>query len=406
LNADLSQAEREQVMKRIRDEDVRFLVCTDVAARGIDISHLTHVINFDFPEASEQYVHRTGRTGRAGRVGTAISLINPGSIGDLYYLRLKYKIQPQERHLPTRQELRTRQEADVIASLSLKLSAAPLSETHRQLARRLLASEGAENLVAGLLRELLGNPEAAQEAASAQRRAERPRPALRPPGPSEGANKRRVPAAGLRWENDAGANRERGGHRARGRAARTGHLFRYEVHDANGVDTNAPSGTDATLPRAGMEATQPELPLVSVGSDDHGRADDAGSSDRHGSDRHDSDRHSSDRHSSDRHSSDRHGPPPPRARTHESEHASDEIQGSYVNLFFGVGKRDGASSKDLEDALNSAGVSQPDLGRIQVKHGHSLVQVAAHVQQQVIARLNGTTICGREALVEPARRRE
>src|SRR5690606_16709530 len=100
--------------------ELRFLVCTDVAARGIDISHLTHVINFDFPESSEQYVHRTGRTGRAGRIGTAISLVSPTAIGDLYYLRLKYKIHPIERQLPTRQELKTREETDVIASLSLK----------------------------------------------------------------------------------------------------------------------------------------------------------------------------------------------------------------------------------------------------------------------------------------------
>ena len=49
----------------------------DVAARGIDISHLTHVINYDFPDSTERYVHRTGRTGRAGRTGTAISIITP-----------------------------------------------------------------------------------------------------------------------------------------------------------------------------------------------------------------------------------------------------------------------------------------------------------------------------------------
>src|SRR5690606_36103451 len=94
LNADLGQSDRERVMQAIRDNQLRFLVCTDVAARGIDISHLTHVINFDFPESSEQYVHRTGRTGRAGRIGTAISPVSPSAIGDLYYLRLKYKIHP------------------------------------------------------------------------------------------------------------------------------------------------------------------------------------------------------------------------------------------------------------------------------------------------------------------------
>jgi ATP-dependent RNA helicase DeaD len=64
-----------------RGPKLRFLVATDVAARGIDISHLTHVINMDFPQDAESYVHRTGRTGRAGRTGTAISLITPQDIG-------------------------------------------------------------------------------------------------------------------------------------------------------------------------------------------------------------------------------------------------------------------------------------------------------------------------------------
>ncbi|MBV9950003.1 MAG: DEAD/DEAH box helicase, partial [Myxococcales bacterium] len=67
LNGDLPQSDRERIMSATKEGRLRFLVATDVAARGIDISPLTHVINYDFPEAAEQYVHRTGRTGRAGR---------------------------------------------------------------------------------------------------------------------------------------------------------------------------------------------------------------------------------------------------------------------------------------------------------------------------------------------------
>ncbi|MEP7123593.1 MAG: DEAD/DEAH box helicase, partial [Byssovorax sp.] len=83
LNGDLAQNDRERVMSATREGRLRFLVATDVAARGIDISHLTHVINYDFPQDAESYVHRTGRTGRAGRTGTAISLITPQDIGGL-----------------------------------------------------------------------------------------------------------------------------------------------------------------------------------------------------------------------------------------------------------------------------------------------------------------------------------
>lgn len=153
LNADLSQKEREAVMLATREERLAFLVCTDVAARGIDISHLTHVINFDFPEATEQYVHRTGRTGRAGRMGTAISLVSPSAIGNLYYLRLEYKIHPIERQLPSDRELRTRAETDAVLQLSSRFQAP--REAERSLVQRLLTHERSEAIIAGLLREHL-----------------------------------------------------------------------------------------------------------------------------------------------------------------------------------------------------------------------------------------------------------
>jgi ATP-dependent RNA helicase DeaD len=114
LNADLPQNDREKVMAATRQGKLRFLVATDVAARGIDISHLTHVMNFDLPESAESYVHRTGRTGRAGKTGTAISLIEPHDIGNLYLLRLTYKLKPIERQLPSATEIKTRAETDLV----------------------------------------------------------------------------------------------------------------------------------------------------------------------------------------------------------------------------------------------------------------------------------------------------
>lgn len=157
LNADLAQSDREKAMQALREGNVRFLVCTDVAARGIDISHLTHVINYDFPESPEAYVHRTGRTGRAGRTGTAISLITPGDIGFLYMLRLTYKITPIERRLPSASELRTREQADLVEML---LDAFPPKQARADdltLARRLLTHEAADTIVAGLIRSHLGD---------------------------------------------------------------------------------------------------------------------------------------------------------------------------------------------------------------------------------------------------------
>lgn len=77
LHGDLSQAKREQVMKRFRDAKLQLLVATDVAARGLDVEGVTHVFNYDVPLDVESYIHRIGRTGRAGEKGLAITLIAP-----------------------------------------------------------------------------------------------------------------------------------------------------------------------------------------------------------------------------------------------------------------------------------------------------------------------------------------
>ena len=101
LTADLTQKHREKVLERVRRGTLRFLVATDVAARGLDIPALSHVIQYEPPEDHEGYIHRAGRTGRAGAVGVAISLVT-----DLEHLELKqiakqYSIEMLERPLPT-----------------------------------------------------------------------------------------------------------------------------------------------------------------------------------------------------------------------------------------------------------------------------------------------------------------
>lgn len=85
LHGDLTQAKREQVMKRFRDAKIQLLVATDVAARGLDVEGITHVINYDIPHDAESYIHRIGRTGRAGQTGKAITFAAPR---DSQYLEL------------------------------------------------------------------------------------------------------------------------------------------------------------------------------------------------------------------------------------------------------------------------------------------------------------------------------
>ncbi len=181
LTGDRPQREREEVLAQTRRNEVRFLVATDVAARGIDVSHLTHVINFHLPENVEQYVHRTGRTGRAGRTGTAIALVGPNELGALYYLRLQYGISPVERTLPSEGEAKTRREADRIAMIDLAYPNPP-SEQGLALARRLITHPDAERMLAGLLGAFFGpDSEEIDDVAAKQRR--RGRRATSPPKP-------------------------------------------------------------------------------------------------------------------------------------------------------------------------------------------------------------------------------
>jgi ATP-dependent RNA helicase DeaD len=101
LSADLSQRDRERVLERVRTGTLRFLVATDVAARGLDIPDLSHVIQYESPEDPEAYIHRSGRTGRAGAAGVAMSLVSELEKLDLIKIAKRFTIDMQERPLPT-----------------------------------------------------------------------------------------------------------------------------------------------------------------------------------------------------------------------------------------------------------------------------------------------------------------
>ena len=87
LHGDISQDRRERTLARFRDRRLRVLVATDVAARGIDIDRLSHVINWSLPHDSESYVHRVGRTGRAGNAGTAVTFVTPDEYRKLFRIK-------------------------------------------------------------------------------------------------------------------------------------------------------------------------------------------------------------------------------------------------------------------------------------------------------------------------------
>src|SRR5512141_1705849 len=106
LNGDLPHKERERALAKEMRGEVRFMVATDIAARGIDISDLSHVINYSLPEDPAIFLHRVGRTGRIGKKGTSLSIISGGDIHTLSALQKKYGIVFEEKKLPTPEEAR------------------------------------------------------------------------------------------------------------------------------------------------------------------------------------------------------------------------------------------------------------------------------------------------------------
>lgn len=108
LHGDLSQAQRDRVMRRFRAGQAQILIATDVAARGLDIPDVSHVINYDVPESHETYVHRIGRTGRAGRSGEAITLVSPREFRWLRQVERTTRAPIEPKRLPSQEDVNAR----------------------------------------------------------------------------------------------------------------------------------------------------------------------------------------------------------------------------------------------------------------------------------------------------------
>jgi ATP-dependent RNA helicase DeaD len=395
LNGDLPQGDRERVMNATREGRLRFLVCTDVAARGIDISHLTHVINYDFPETAEQYVHRTGRTGRAGRTGTAIALVGPKDIGNLYLLRLTYKIRPIEKQLPSEGEVKTRAEMDLLQLFVDAFANRAAHPDDLSLARRLLTHPDAEPIVAGLLRDHLGarGGDVAMEAAEA-RRARNPPPETRPP--------ERVQAR-VETKRDPTPPRRDDSRKPRPQPVRPPAPAPPPV-----------SSREAARAPAAAFAREPGRPHASVASytsweppeeaDDEKpilvEEDDVGSPLPRYTVEGEARLASPERRDLAERSERRH-----RERGAWSERSESEDLSGFVQLFINVGKREGLSSGDLLKLLTEKGISETEAGRVRVRDRMSFITVKREAFERVVAALSGESVGGRTVIAELARGR-
>jgi ATP-dependent RNA helicase DeaD len=154
ISSDLPQKKREQVMRRFKNKELKHLVATDVAARGIDIEDLSHVFIYSAPESSDQYIHRAGRTGRIGKTGKAISLVSGFDLMNFNRLVRANNLKAYECDLPSDEEVRQREVRRIVDTL--KDQAGKLTAEERAefdvMAQGILDQEDRVAIVAYLLK--------------------------------------------------------------------------------------------------------------------------------------------------------------------------------------------------------------------------------------------------------------
>jgi ATP-dependent RNA helicase DeaD len=403
ISSDLSQTDRERVMTRMRAGGIRFLVATDVAARGIDLEKLPCVINFTFPESPEIYIHRTGRTGRAGRKGQAISLIGPTEVGSFYYLKLLYKISPEERSLPSEAELRSKREGEGVLRLRALLPGEVGTEW-RSLARRVMGASDGERLIGCLLRQALPEKEvrvapvlppreveAAPQTETVQAEPARSQPIPPTPAPTEerpnhGRRDRDRPVPGRgrppRERERSFSDRPRSGGERPERSERGPRPERPTV--SQGASPASPSDArefwevwSEEVGRTPAAATTP-----TAVEPQRGLAPAAVEPRRD---------------------------PPPAATAHADLPPSATEARSYqapaagqVRLYLNLGRKDGASPEEIAELLTSAGVAVP-AAAIDTMNTHSYINVSTADGEKLCAGLVGRERNGRAISCEPAR---
>jgi ATP-dependent RNA helicase DeaD len=165
LSSDLPQRKRERVMGRFRKGEIRHLVTTDVASRGIDIEDLSHVFIFSSPDSPEQYIHRAGRTGRVGKTGRAISLLSAMDLMNFNRLVKRYHVEVKEIAVPTDEDVLSRKAERVVESLAeagRRLSLEDFAELG-PVARIVAEHEQRERIVAALLKDTLAKKPAVED---------------------------------------------------------------------------------------------------------------------------------------------------------------------------------------------------------------------------------------------------
>jgi ATP-dependent RNA helicase DeaD len=357
LHGGLSQEQRDRIMGRFREGALDVLVATDVAARGLDIEHVTHVVNYDVPSSPDAYVHRIGRTGRAGREGTAITLVEPREHRHLRDIERSLGAPLEIQGLPTVADLREHR---------LELLKASLRET--------LLADGFDRyraVVESLSEEfdLVDIALAAVSQADAEARGEEDltelAPATLPTAQGRTAGAPRGAGTRPRYREE-----RQGGYGPRPRPA-------WDRPDRDQSATHRPDGDGAAAHRP--YGPGPAMDRVPAGPRKGYRA------------------------TAWRDTGGRPVMRPPRGVTPGGPPADGSGAG-VTRLFVGAGRAAGMRPGDLVGAItNEAGLRGNDIGAIQIADGFSLVEVPEASADRVIQVLRGATIRGQKVTVRRER---
>jgi ATP-dependent RNA helicase DeaD len=352
LHGGLSQEQRDRVMKRFKEKKLSLLVATDVAARGLDVDHVTHVVNVDLPHTVESYVHRIGRTGRAGRAGIALSFVLP-----------------KERFLVPRLEQATQGKVKLLPVPDLEqLKGHRMTQLESVV--RAAANEGAK-VATSVLVERLTAQMPADEALAASLVALSH--ALHPASEDDDVE---IPAHGP----------GKGDFASRGKKKSSNQAFRAE----RSAEVEAPS-RESGRHRPHHRDETPERSTPKKERVERRSRDQRPAFPSEGGSR--SPQRSGGGSKSLEKGAMKHREPAARVAGRGSS--------AMARLFFGVGKQAGIRPQDLVGAIaNEANIESRQIGAIAIGDRHSFVEVAADQADHVIAAMRGSKIRGRAVSVD------
>lgn len=173
LHGDLTQRHRDMVMNKFRNGQISILVATDVAARGLDISGVSHVFNFDLPQDIDSYVHRIGRTGRAGKDGLALTFVEPREMAHLQTIEATIKCKLERKKVPTLKDAQAKKQEKMYNELSMAMEQGKYND-YQNIALNLLEEYEAADILAAALEMLGGESNREHEVQKIKLTAERP----------------------------------------------------------------------------------------------------------------------------------------------------------------------------------------------------------------------------------------